>query len=75
MENIIRKVLANYFDTTKETQTQHLTPNFNSHTMNDFIDFDQEQLKSILPVVRVKDYDVQNIAKNTNDVIQSLDVF
>ena len=52
MENIIRRVLANYFDTTKDTQTQHLTPNENSHTLNDMIDLDQQQLKEILPILK-----------------------
>jgi len=52
MEPIIRNVLANYFDTTKNTQTQHLTPNFNSHTLNDIIDYDQQQLQSIFPILK-----------------------
>lgn len=69
MEDIIRKVLANYFDTTKETQTQHLTPNYNSHTLNDFIDYDQEQLQSILPILS------KHKLKKSPDVIQALDTF
>jgi len=52
MENIIYNVIANYFDTSKETQTQHETPNSNKDTFNDFIDLGQQQLKNILPILR-----------------------
>ena len=54
MEHIIYNVVANYFDTSKETQTQHETPNYNKDTFNDFIDLGQQQLKNILPILRKK---------------------
>lgn len=51
MERIIFNVVANYFDTSKETQTQHETPNYNKDTFNDFIDLEQQHLTNILPVL------------------------
>jgi hypothetical protein len=51
MESLIARVIANYFDTSKETQTQRLAPNYNSHTFNDYVDYDQQELKNIIPVL------------------------
>lgn len=61
MEHVIYNVLANYFDTSKETLTQHETPNYNKDTFNDFIDLDQQQILNVLPILR------KNNEKNTVD--------
>jgi len=60
MEYIIARVIANYFDTSKETQTQRLAPNYNSHTLGDCVDYDQQELKNIIPVL-IEDFDEDDV--------------